>query len=169
MLLQQVMVMPVVMMMTHPGPIQSPASRSGTCPTTGGRRRSCPVRHVEQRLRIAHELVHVPLASDLLHDSFLIVISQAARQLVVVHGRAVLLDAPAARYLLRFDQLELHAAAGPRDAAGALIKIIILKLFLPLCIICEKLPSWVHLGVPPGIATVEGIHGAGAAVRFDLQ
>lgn len=76
------------------------------------------VGHVEQSLRIAHEFVHVPFAGHLLHDALLVVVAQTARQFVVVHGRPVFLDAPATGHLLRFDQLELHAAARPTDTAG---------------------------------------------------
>jgi len=38
--------------------------------------RAGAVRHVEERFRVADEFVDVPLAGDLLHYAFLVVISQ---------------------------------------------------------------------------------------------
>jgi hypothetical protein len=49
----------------------------------------------------------VGLTGDLLHDAFLVVVTQGARQLVVVHRRPVLLRAPAARHLLAHALLHL--------------------------------------------------------------
>ena len=76
--------------------------------------------HAEQGLGATHELVDVAFARHFLHDALLVVVAQGAAQLVVVHGGPVLLYAPAARYLLRVDELELHAAARPRDERRAL-------------------------------------------------
>lgn len=51
-----------------------------------------------QRIRVA-KLVYQPLRPlCLLHDAFLIVLADRARQLVVVHGRTVLALAPEACY-----------------------------------------------------------------------
>jgi len=74
--------------------------------------------HVEQGVWIADEPIDVALSVDLLHDALLVVVAQTPGQLVVVHGRAVLLETPTTGHLLRLDQLELHAPAGPGDAAG---------------------------------------------------
>lgn len=52
------------------------------------------VRHGEERVRAAHELVDVPLTCHFLHDAFFVVVAQRAAQLVVVHGRAVFLQTP---------------------------------------------------------------------------
>lgn len=40
------------------------------------RRRAGTVRHIEERFRIADELVHVSLAGDFLHYTLLVVVSQ---------------------------------------------------------------------------------------------
>ena len=55
--------------------------------------------HREESFGIADEPIHVALAGHLLHDALLVVVAQRAAQLVVVHRRAVLLDAPTPRNL----------------------------------------------------------------------
>lgn len=70
-------------------------------------------------LKIAHETIDVSLAGRLVDDVLVVVIAQAARQLLVVHFGLVLAYAPPARHLVRVGELELPAVARPRDEALA--------------------------------------------------
>ena len=55
--------------------------------------------HAEERFRVADELVDVAFAGHFLHDALLVVVTQRAAQLVIVHGRPVLLQPPAPGHL----------------------------------------------------------------------
>lgn len=63
------------------------------------------------------ELVGVSLAVDLGHDVFVVVVTQRAAQLVVVHVGFALALAPALGHLVRVGHLELAVGALPRDDA----------------------------------------------------
>ena len=73
-------------------------------------------RHPEHRLEVADKSVDVALARDLVDDVLVVVVAQAAAQLLVVHLGFVLAGAPAAGDLLGVDELELPLTTGPRDA-----------------------------------------------------
>ena len=88
-------------------------------------------RVAEQTLQVAHEAVHVALAGRLVDDVLVVVVAQTARQLLVVHLRLVLADAPAARHLVRVGQLELPIIARPRDEVLAVLVRQLLEQELP--------------------------------------
>ena len=85
----------------------------------------------EQALQVAHEAIDVSLAGRLVDDVLVVVVTQAARQLLVVHLRLVLADAPAARHLVRVGQLELPIIARPRDEVLAVLVRQLLEQELP--------------------------------------
>ncbi len=64
------------------------------------------VRIVKVQVRIAHELVNVAFAANLLHYAFFVVVAQRSAQLVVVHGLSILLGSPLSCNFLRIAQLE---------------------------------------------------------------
>lgn len=55
----------------------------------------------DEGLGLAHKLVNVALPCHLLHNSLLVVITQRATELVIVHGWTVLLHAPEPGHLRR--------------------------------------------------------------------
>lgn len=69
----------------------------------------------EQVLEIADEPVDVSLARRLVDDVLVVVVAQAAAELLVVHLGLVLPDAPPTSYFVRVGELELPAVACPRD------------------------------------------------------
>lgn len=69
----------------------------------------------EQVLEVADEPVDVPLARRLVYDVLVVVVAQAAAELLVVHLGLVLADAPASGNLVRVGELELPAVPCPRD------------------------------------------------------
>lgn len=76
-------------------------------------------REAQQVLQVAHEAVHVALARGLVDDVLVVVVAQAAAQLLVVHLGLVLPLAPPAGHLGWTGTEELTAnsgavTAGPR-------------------------------------------------------
>lgn len=97
----------------------------------------CSVCHVEEGFGITNKFVHVPFTYEeniyiflfhrinwklftgyFLHDSFLVVVTQASRQLVIVHGRSIFLQTPSTCHLFGFNQFEFHSSPSPRYASG---------------------------------------------------
>ena len=69
----------------------------------------------EQPLQLADEAVDVALAGGLVDDVLVVIVSDAARQLLVVHLRLVLAHSPPAGDLVRVGHLELPTVARPGD------------------------------------------------------
>lgn len=51
-----------------------------------------------------------------LHDSFLVIISQASRQFIVIHCWSIFLETPSPSNFFGFYQFELHSSSCPSDA-----------------------------------------------------
>jgi len=69
----------------------------------------------QEILEITDEAVDVSLAGGFVDDVLIVVVAQAATELLVVHLGLVLADAPASGHLVGIAQLELPAVARPRD------------------------------------------------------
>lgn len=76
----------------------------------------------QQVLQVAHESVHVSLASSLMDNVFVVVISKSAGQFLVVHFGFVLAQAPSSSNLIRVNHLELPSLASP--AAEVLARLV---------------------------------------------
>ena len=85
----------------------------------------------QKALQVADEAVDVALACGLVDDVLVVVVAQAATQLLVVHLGLVLADAPAARDLVWVRQLELPAVPRPADEVLARLVRQQLKEELP--------------------------------------
>ena len=69
----------------------------------------------QQALQVADEPVHVSLSRRLEDNVLIIVISEAPRQLLIIHFRLILPDTPPSGNLVRVRHLELPAVSGPWD------------------------------------------------------
>lgn len=69
----------------------------------------------QQVLEVAHEAVHVALPRRLVDDVLVVVIAQAAAQLLVVHLGLVFPLSPPAGHLIGVGELELPSVPGPAD------------------------------------------------------
>lgn len=74
--------------------------------------------HTKKSLWATNKFIHVAFACHLLHDSFLVIIAERTAKLVVVHSRAVLLDAPPASHFFGINKFKLHATPCPSDKRG---------------------------------------------------
>ena len=82
-------------------------------------------------MNVTHEAVHVPLAGRLVDDVLVVVVAQAAAQLLIVHFRLVLAHAPPSGHLVGVGQLELPPVARPRDEVLARLVGQLLEQELP--------------------------------------
>lgn len=68
----------------------------------------------KKSLQIADETINVTLASSLMNNILVVIITQSPRQFFIVHLRLVLPDAPSSGHLVRIGQLEFPAVPCPR-------------------------------------------------------
>ena len=80
----------------------------------GDRRRISRLHRLRQSGEV--ELVRVPLAMYFRHDVLVVVVTQSAAHLVVIHVRLALAFTPASSNLVWISHLELTRRAFPRDA-----------------------------------------------------
>lgn len=72
-------------------------------------------REAQKVLEVADETVDIPLPGCLVNDVLVVVVAQTPAQLLIVHLRFVLADAPALRHLVRVGQFELPTVSRPGD------------------------------------------------------
>lgn len=75
--------------------------------------------HAKHGLQVAHEAIHVPLPGNFVDDVFVVVITEAPTQFLVVHLWLVLPGSPTSRHLFWVYQLEFPLTAGPSDTVLA--------------------------------------------------
>jgi len=68
---------------------------------------------------VAHEAIDVATSGRLVNDVLIVVVTQTATQLLVVHLGFVLAHAPASRHLVRVAKAKLPVVARPRDVVLA--------------------------------------------------
>ena len=69
----------------------------------------------QQGLQVTHKPIDIPLASCLMNDVLIVIISQASGQLLIVHLWLVFPHAPPPGNLVRVAQLELPPVPRPGD------------------------------------------------------
>lgn len=84
-----------------------------------------------QNLRVRDKLVHKLLTIHFFNDVLYIVVSQGSAELVVIHIRLVLANAPETRHLLGLQKLELAIVRRPADHVLILRLLKELKKELP--------------------------------------
>jgi hypothetical protein len=62
-------------------------------------------------------LILIALTGSFVNDVLVVIVSQTATQLFVIHFRLILTNSPSSSHFVRIDQLELPSVAGPGDAA----------------------------------------------------
>lgn len=89
-------------------------------------------RVAQKVLEVADETVDIPLSRRLVDDVLIVVVAQTAAQLLVVHLRFVLANAPSLGHLIRVGQFELPTVSRPGDE---MLTRLVRQLFQ------EKLPQ----------------------------